>query len=64
MSTIAQAVIDKNLSFSEMKRQFVSSIEEVDGAELSHGAGHVDVIFSDDSNVIYNNELPSTVFNN
>ena len=63
MKTISQKAIQANLTFEQMKQLFDSSIVEVDGAYLSHGDGHVDVIFTDGSNVIFDNELPSVKFN-
>lgn len=62
MST-AEIVLRDNLSFNELKKQYGSLIDEIDGADASHGENHVEVEFTDGSSVIYNDEYPSTQFN-
>ena len=63
MSSISQIVLDEELTFSDMKKRFNNEIEYVDGADCAFGENHVDVIFTDGSNVIYNGETPSKKFN-
>ena len=63
-TTIAKQVLKANLSFSQTKNKFGDKIEFVDGADLSHDEDCVEVIFNDDSSVIFKNESPSLRWNN